>query len=128
MPRIAGIDIPAKKRVEIALTYIFGIGRVTSKEILIKAQIDPSTRAGDLTDSQVAKIREVIDTECKVEGDRRRQVNMDIKRLVDLGAYRGMRHRMNLPVRGQRTHTNARTRKGRPRVAVAGKKKAPKAK
>ncbi len=125
MPRIAGIDIPAKKRVEIALTYIYGIGRMASREILLKAQIDSSVRAADLTDAQVAKIREVIEAEYKVEGDRRKQVSMDIKRLVDLAAYRGLRHRNKLPVRGQRTSTNARTRKGRPRIAVAGRKKAP---
>lgn len=128
MPRIAGIDIPAKKRIEIALTYIFGIGRATANDILVKAQIDTNKRAKDLTDAEVARIREVIDAEYKVEGDRRREVSMNIKRLVDLSTYRGIRHRSNLPVRGQRTHTNARTRKGRPRVAVAGKKKAPTAK
>ena len=125
MPRIAGVDIPDKKRVEIALRYIYGVGAVSSQEILSQAQIDSNVRAGDLTDTQVAKIRKIIDERYKVEGDLRRQVSMDIKRLVDLGAYRGIRHRNGLPVRGQRTHTNARTRKGRARIAVAGKKKAP---
>lgn len=125
MARIAGVDIPPKKRIEIALTYIYGIGRVAAREILMKAQVDSNIRAADLSDSQTAKIREVIDAEYKVEGDRRRQMNMDIKRLVDLSTYRGLRHRTSLPVRGQRTHTNARTRKGRPRIAVAGKRKAP---
>jgi small subunit ribosomal protein S13 len=127
MARIAGIDIPAQKRVEVALTYIYGIGRVAAKDILIKAQIDPGTRAKDLTDAEVAKIREVIDSGYNVEGDCRREVSMNIKRLIELGTYRGIRHRSNLPVRGQRTHTNGRTRKGRVRVAIAGKKKAPKA-
>ncbi len=125
MPRIAGIDIPAKKRIVISLTYIYGIGQASAQEILTKAQIDVNTRAESLTDGEVAKIREVIDADYKVEGDRRREVSMDIKRLVDLGAYRGIRHRNKLPVRGQRTKTNARTRKGRVRIAVAGKKKAP---
>ena len=125
MPRIAGIDIPAKKRIEVALTYIYGIGRITARDILRKAQIDPAMRAEGLSDVEVAKIREVIDAGYRVEGDRRRQVSLDIKRLIDLSAYRGVRHRSNLPVRGQRTSTNARTRKGRPRVAIAGKKKAP---
>ncbi len=128
MARIAGIDIPAKKRIEVSLTYIYGIGRATAKDILLKAQIDPNLRAGELSDADVAKIREVIDAGYKVEGDRRREVQMDIKRLIDLSAYRGIRHRNNLPVRGQRTSTNARTRKGRKRVAVAGRKRAPTAK
>lgn len=128
MPRIAGIDIPAKKRIVVALTYIYGVGRATAKEILIKAQIDQNTRADKLSDAEFAKIREVIEADCKVEGDRRKEVSMNIKRLIDLGAYRGLRHRSNLPVRGQRTHTNSRTRKGRPRIAIAGKKKAPTAK
>lgn len=125
MPRIAGIDIPAKKRVIIALTYIYGIGRETAQEILSKAQIDPDVRADDLSDAQVSKIREVIESGFRVEGDRRKEVSMNIKRLIDLGTYRGIRHRTKQPVRGQRTHTNARTRKGRSKVAIAGKKKAP---
>ncbi len=125
MARIAGIDIPARKRIEIGLTYIFGIGRVTAKDILVKAQIDGGKRAQDLTDAEVAKIREVLEAGYKVEGDLRREISMDIKRLIDLSAYRGIRHRSKLPVRGQRTHTNARTRKGKSKIAVAGKKKAP---
>ena len=125
MPRIAGIDIPAQKRIEVALTYIFGIGRGTARDILAKAQIDIAKRAHELSDAELARIREVIDSEYKVEGDRRREISLDIKRLVDLGAYRGIRHRSNLPVRGQRTNTNARTRKGKKRIAVAGKKRAP---
>jgi len=125
MPRIAGVDIPAKKRVVIALTYVFGIGVVTAREILAKAQIDPDLRAESLSDAQVAKIREVIEEGYRVEGDRRKEVSMNIKRLIDLGTYRGVRHRTKLPVRGQRTHTNARTRKGKSKMAVAGKKKAP---
>ena len=128
MPRIAGIDIPAKKRIIIALTYIYGIGRETAQEILTKAQIDPNLRADALDDAQVSKIREVIESGFRVEGDRRKEVSMNIKRLIDLGAYRGIRHRTKLPVRGQRTHTNARTRKGKVKVAIAGKKKAPTAK
>lgn len=124
MPRLAGVDIPGKKRVVIALTYIYGIGLTTSKKILGDAGIDESVRADDLDDNQVAKIREIIDSKCRVEGDLRREVQENIKRLKDMGAYRGMRHIKGLPCRGQRTHTNARTRKGRKRVAVAGKKQA----
>lgn len=122
MARIAGIDLPRNKRIEVALTYIYGIGRSVSKEILAKAGVDGSTRSDDLTESEVAKIREAIDREHKVEGDLRREVTMNIKRLMDLGCYRGLRHRRGLPVRGQKTKTNARTRKG-PRKTVAGKKK-----
>lgn len=122
MARIAGIDLPRNKRIEVALTYIYGIGRSVSKEILAKAGVDPSTRSDDLTESEVGKIREAIDREHKVEGDLRREVTMNIKRLMDLGCYRGLRHRRGLPVRGQKTKTNARTRKG-PRKTVAGKKK-----
>ncbi|MBF0474683.1 MAG: 30S ribosomal protein S13 [Deltaproteobacteria bacterium] len=122
MARIAGIDLPRGKRVEIALTYIFGIGRSTSKDILNKANVDLNTRSDQLTEQEVANIRRVIDSEYKVEGDLRRDVSMNIKRLMDLGCYRGLRHRKSLPVHGQRTHTNARTRKG-PRRAVLGKKK-----
>jgi small subunit ribosomal protein S13 len=121
MARIAGVDLPRNKRMEIALTYIFGIGRKTSQKILDAAKIDLNLRSDDLTEGDVAKIREVIDRFAKVEGDLRRETSMNIKRLVDLGCYRGTRHRKGLPVRGQRTHSNARTRKG-PAVAIAGKK------
>jgi len=120
--RIAGVNIPTQKRVEVALTYIYGIGRSTSRKILAAAKVNPDTRVKDLTDAEVGKIRSVIDKEYTVGGDRRREVAMDIKRLTDLGCYRGLRHRRGLPVRGQRTKTNARTRKG-PRRTVAGKKK-----
>ncbi|GAB4170662.1 MAG: 30S ribosomal protein S13 [Geothermobacteraceae bacterium] len=122
MARIAGIDLPRNKRIEVALTYIYGIGRSTSQEILKKAGVEFSTRSDDLTESEVAKIRSIIDSEYTVEGDLRRDVQMNIKRLMDLGCYRGLRHRKGLPVRGQKTKTNARTRKG-PRKTVAGKKK-----
>lgn len=122
MARIAGIDLPKNKRMEVALTYIYGIGRSTAKEILTKAGIDLNTRSDDLAETEAAKIREIIDREHKVEGDLRREVTMNIKRLMDLGCYRGLRHRRGLPARGQRTKTNARTRKG-PRKTVAGKKK-----
>jgi small subunit ribosomal protein S13 len=122
--RIAGVNIPTNKRVEIALTYIYGIGRVKAKEICEKVNIPAERRVNQLTDAEVLQIREAIDREYKVEGDLRRQIAMDIKRLMDLGCYRGLRHRKGLPVRGQRTHTNARTRKGKA-VAIAGKKKAP---
>jgi len=120
--RIAGVNIPTQKRVEVALTYIYGIGTTTSKKILSEAGINPDTRVRDLTDAEVAKIREAIDAGIKVEGDLRRDVAMNIKRMTDLGCYRGLRHRKGLPVRGQRSKTNARTRKG-PRRAIAGKKK-----
>ncbi|MGW8312394.1 MAG: 30S ribosomal protein S13 [Desulfuromonadales bacterium] len=122
MARIAGIDLPRNKRIEVALTYIYGVGRSTSQVILNKAGVDFNTRSDDLTEEEVAKIRKVIDSEFKVEGDLRRDVTMNIKRLMDLGCYRGLRHRRGLPVRGQKTKTNARTRKG-PRKTVAGKKK-----
>ncbi len=122
MARIAGIDLPKNKRIEIALTYIYGIGRSTSQKILNEANIDPNTKSDVLTDDQIATIRQVIDSSCKVEGDLRTEVSMNIKRLMDLGCYRGLRHRRGLPVRGQRTHTNARTRKG-PRRSVMGKRK-----
>ena len=122
MARIAGIDLPRNKRIEVALTYIYGVGRSTSQVILSKAGVDFNTRSDDLTEEEVAKIRKVIDSEFKVEGDLRRDVTMNIKRLMDLGCYRGLRHRRGLPVRGQKTKTNARTRKG-PRKTVAGKKK-----
>ena len=123
MARIAGIDIPNDKRVEYGLTYIYGIGHTSSVDILAKTGVNPDTRCRDLTEAEVALLREVIDAEYPVEGDLRREVAMNIKRLMDIGCYRGMRHRRNLPVRGQRTKTNARTRRGR-RRAVAGKKRA----
>jgi small subunit ribosomal protein S13 len=122
LARIAGIDLPRGKRIEIALTYIYGIGRSSSKKILTAAGIDWDTKSDILTDEEVARIRKIIDEHQKVEGDLRREVSMNIKRLMDLGAYRGLRHRKGLPVRGQRTSTNARTRKG-PRRAVMGRKK-----
>ena len=122
MPRLAGVDIPGKKRIAVALTYIYGIGDTTAKRIVKQAGIDEAVRADDLTEAQVAKIREVLDDGYKVEGDLRREIQANIKRLKDLGAYRGMRHIRKLPCRGQRTHTNARTAKGRKRIAVAGKK------
>lgn len=123
MARIAGVDIPREKRVEISLCYIYGIGLTTSRKILEKTRINPDTRVRDLTEEEVNRLREVIDREYKVEGDLRREVNENIKRLIEIGCYRGMRHRRNLPVRGQRTRTNARTRRG-PKRTVAGKKKA----
>lgn len=122
MPRISGIDLPRQKRIEIALTYIYGIGRPSAHEILDRAEVDYGIKADDLTDDEVSRIRRVIDTEHKVEGDLRRDITMNLKRLMDLGCYRGLRHRRGLPARGQRTHTNARTRKG-PRRSVVGKKK-----
>ena len=122
MARIAGIDIPNDKRVEIALTYIFGVGHSRSMEILSKTGINPDTRSKDLTEAEVARLREVIETEYVVEGDLRREVSMNIKRLQDIGSYRGLRHRRGLPAHGQRTRTNARTKRGR-RRAVAGKKR-----
>lgn len=124
MARIAGVDIPRNKRVEIALTYIYGIGRTSSNRILNELSINKDLRTQDLTDEQVNAIRKYIDAKFMVEGDLRRSVQSDIKRLIDLGCYRGMRHRKGLPTRGQRTKTNARTRKG-PRKTVANKKKAP---
>jgi small subunit ribosomal protein S13 len=122
LARIAGIDLPRNKRIEVALTYIFGIGTSSSREILQKAGVSADVRSDDLNESDVAKIREIIEHEYKVEGDLRRDVSTNIKRLMDLGCYRGLRHRRGLPVRGQKTKTNARTRKG-PRRTVAGKKK-----
>lgn len=122
MARIAGVDIPRDKRIEIALTYIYGIGVSHSNKILAITKVNPDTRVKDLTDDEIAKIRETIDKEFKVEGDLRREVSMNIKRLVEIGCYRGIRHRRGLPVRGQRTKTNARTRKG-PARAIGGKKK-----
>ena len=122
MARIAGVDLPREKRVEIGLTYVYGIGRASSNRILAEAGVDPDTRVRDLTDDEVAKIRDVIDRTQTVEGDLRREVALNIKRLVEIGCYRGIRHRKGLPVRGQKTKTNARTRKG-PRRTVANKKK-----
>lgn len=122
MARLAGVDLPKNKRVEIALTYIYGIGRTKSSEILKAAGVSPDTKTDDLADSEISSIRSVIDKEVKVEGDLRRDISMSIKRLMDVGSYRGLRHRKGLPVRGQRTSTNARTRKG-PRRSIAGKKK-----
>ena len=118
MARIAGVDLPAEKRIEISLQYIYGIGRTTAKEILDKAGVSTATRTKDLTDDEVRRIREAIEQGYQVEGDLRREVSMNIKRLMDLGCYRGLRHRKGLPVRGQRTHTNARTRKGPKRGIV----------
>jgi small subunit ribosomal protein S13 len=120
MARIAGVDLPRDKRAEIGLTYIYGIGRSRSGEILRKAGVDPDTRVRDLTESEIAALREVIDREYQVEGDLRRELQMNIRRLLDIGCYRGLRHRRNLPVRGQRTRTNARTRRG-PRKTVPGR-------
>jgi small subunit ribosomal protein S13 len=125
MARIAGVDLPRNKRIEIALTYIFGIGRTRSNEILGKIGVDPERRTQDLTDEDVNRIRREIESNYKVEGSLRTEVSMNVKRLKDIGCYRGLRHRRGLPVRGQRTHTNARTHKGT-RKAIAGKKKAPK--
>ncbi len=123
MARISGVNIPTQKRVEVALTYIFGIGLSSSKNILAEAKVNPETRVKDLSESEVNAIRNIIDTDAyTVEGDLRREVSMNIKRLTDLGCYRGIRHRKGLPMRGQKTKTNARTRKG-PRRAIAGKKK-----
>ena len=122
MARIAGVDLPNEKRTEIGLTYIFGIGRTTAKKILADTKIDPATRIKNLNDDEISRLRDYIDQNVKVEGDLRRDVAMDIKRLIEIGAYRGIRHRRGLPVRGQRTKTNARTRKG-PRRVVANKKK-----
>ena len=122
MARIAGIDLPKIKHIVIALTYIYGIGRSTAESIVSSAKIDPDTRTDKLTEAEVSRLRDEIDRNCKVEGDLRREISMNIKRLMDLGCYRGLRHRKGLPVRGQRTKTNARTRKG-PARTVAGKKK-----
>ena len=122
MARIAGVDLPRNKRIEVALTYIYGVGRTTSQKILSKAGVDANTRTDDLTESELAKVREQIDQEYRVEGDLRREFSMNVKRLMDLGCYRGLRHRRGLPVRGQNTKNNSRTRKG-PKKTVAGKKK-----
>jgi small subunit ribosomal protein S13 len=125
MARIAGVDLPRNKRVEVGLTYIYGIGDSTAKQILEETGVDPSRRVHELDDEEVNRLRRVIEDRYKVEGALRTEVSMNIKRLMDIGCYRGLRHRRGLPVRGQRTHTNARTHKG-PRRAIAGKKKAPK--
>jgi small subunit ribosomal protein S13 len=122
--RVAGVELPKAKRMEVALTYIFGIGRSSARKILAEAKVDFDKKTDDVNDEEQVRIRQLIDQEYKVEGDLRRDVQQSIKRLMDLGCYRGLRHRRNLPVRGQRTHTNARTRKG-PRKIVAGKKAAP---
>jgi small subunit ribosomal protein S13 len=122
MARIAGIDIPREKRVEVSLTYIYGIGLPTSKKILVQANVNPDTRVRDLTEEQVNRLREIVDRRYKVEGDLRREVAMNIKRLIEIGSYRGLRHRRNLPVRGQRTKTNARQRRG-PKKTVGVRRK-----
>jgi small subunit ribosomal protein S13 len=124
MARIAGVEIPPQKRVLIGLTYIFGIGRSRSARILQQAGVNPDKKVRDLTDEEIARIRQIIDQEGNIEGDLRKKIQMDIRRLIEIGCYRGIRHRLGLPVRGQRTHTNARTRKG-PRRATVPKKKAP---
>jgi small subunit ribosomal protein S13 len=122
MARIAGVDLPKDKRIEIALTYIYGIGRPSANKILQKANINKDTKVSRLSEPEVVRLRDILDQDCKVEGDLRRDISTDIKRLMDIGSYRGLRHRKSLPVHGQRTHTNARTRKG-PRRAVMGRKK-----
>ena len=122
MARIAGVDLPKNKRVEIALTYLYGIGRTNSNKILKEAEVDPNTRTQNLTEGQIAQIRKILDRDYKVEGDLRKEVAMNIKRLMDVGTYRGFRHRRGLPVRGQRTHTNARTRKGPRKASISIKK------
>jgi small subunit ribosomal protein S13 len=121
MARIAGVDLPPSKRIDVGLTYIFGIGRTRSQLILDKARVEPQVKVKDLSEDEALRIQRVINQEGRVEGDLRKAISLDIKRLIEIGSYRGMRHRRNLPVRGQRTHTNARTRRG-PRRAVAGKK------
>jgi small subunit ribosomal protein S13 len=126
MARIAGINIPLNKRVEVGMTYIYGIGRPMSNKLLAEAGVDPNTYVRDLTDDEVSKLRDLIDREVTVEGDLRRERSQNIKRLMEIGCYRGLRHRRNLPVRGQNTKTNARTRKGPKRMQVAGRKKATK--
>ncbi len=124
MARIAGVDLPNHKKVEIALTSIFGVGRVTARKVVAESGVDENKKAGELSNEEVNEIRRVIDKSFRVEGDLRREISLNIKRLIDLNVYRGIRHRLGLPVRGQRTKTNARTRKG-PKKTVAGKKKAP---
>jgi 30S ribosomal protein S13 len=124
MARIAGVDLPAKKRAEIGLTYIYGIGRTRARSILYRAGIDFDKKIGDLSEEEVNRVRQILETEGAVEGDLRKEISMNIKRLIEMGSYRGLRHRRSLPVRGQRTHTNARTRKGPRRGTIANKKKA----
>ena len=122
MARISGVDLPREKQIQISLTYIYGIGRTTARRVCTQSNVELTKRTKDLTDEEIHRIRETLEQSCKVEGDLRREVSLNIKRLMDLGCYRGLRHRKGLPVRGQRTHTNARTRKG-PKKTVAGKKK-----
>jgi small subunit ribosomal protein S13 len=124
MARIAGVDLPARKRVEIGLTYIYGIGRTRAASLLHRAQVEPGKKVADLSEEEVNRLRMLLETEGAVEGDLRKEISMNIKRLIEMGSYRGLRHRRSLPVRGQRTHTNARTRKGPRRGTVANKKKA----
>jgi small subunit ribosomal protein S13 len=124
MARIAGVDLPVRKNAEIGLTYIYGIGRARSISILMRAGVDPGKKVKDLTEDEVAHIRQIIEEEGAVEGDLRKEVSINVRRLIEIGSYRGMRHRRNLPVRGQRTHTNARTRKGPRRGTIANKKRA----
>ena len=124
MARIAGVDLPVQKRAEIALTYIYGIGRTRSNSILHRAQISPDTKVRDLSEDEVGRIRRILEEEGAIEGDLRKEISMNVRRLIEIGSYRGLRHRRNLPVRGQRTHTNARTRKGPRKGTVANKKKA----
>jgi small subunit ribosomal protein S13 len=124
MARLAGVDLPAKKRTEIGLTYIYGIGRTRANSLCYRAGVDPNKKIADLTEDEINHIRQLLEAEGAVEGDLRKEISMNIKRLIEMGAYRGLRHRRGLPVRGQRTHTNARTRKGPRRGTVANKKKA----
>ena len=124
MARLAGVDLPAKKRTEIGLTYIYGIGRTRSNSLCHRAGVDPNKKVADLTEDEVNRIRQILEAEGEVEGDLRKELSLNVKRLIEMGAYRGLRHRRGLPVRGQRTHTNARTRKGPRRANVAGKTKA----
>ncbi|NWF83884.1 MAG: 30S ribosomal protein S13 [Bryobacteraceae bacterium] len=124
MARIAGVDLPARKRAEIGLTYIYGIGRARANSILYRAGIDPNKKVADLSEEEISHIRQILEDEGAVEGDLRKELSMSVKRLIEMGSYRGLRHRRGLPVRGQRTHTNARTRKGPRRGTVANKKKA----
>ena len=124
MARLAGVDLPSKKRTEIGLTYIYGIGRTRAKSLCYRAKVDPNKKVSDLTEDEINHIRQILEAEGAVEGDLRKEISMNIKRLIEMGSYRGMRHRRGLPVRGQRTHTNARTRKGPRRGTVANKKKA----
>jgi small subunit ribosomal protein S13 len=126
MARLAGVDLPAKKRTEIGLTYIYGIGRTRSQSLCHRAGVDPDKKVAELTEDEVNRIRQILEAEGAVEGDLRKELSMNVRRLMEMGSYRGMRHRRGLPVRGQRTHTNARTRKGPRRATVAGKKKAAK--